>query len=113
MPCFAILVTSSATFGGGIPIIPGPGAKIGNGGVVPTHNYWDYLGCVYNQLIAKQIETPEEGGLTVLLNTAPFVEKGLLKASPEFYLVVAGIWDFSLELHAREVCRQRVYGGAQ
>lgn len=80
---------------------------------MPTHNYWDYLGCVYNQLIAKQIETPEEGGLTVLLNAAPFAKKTLLKASPEFYLVVAGIWDMGLALKARAVCSQQVYGGAQ
>jgi len=112
-PCFLIFATSSATLGGYLSTSPGPGARIGNGGVVPTHNYWEYLGCVYDQLIAKQIETPEEGGLTVLLNAAPFAKRTLLKASPEFYLIVAGIWDLGLELKARAVCSQQVYGGAQ
>ena len=102
-PCFLILVTTSATFGGDLPNIPGPGPRIGKSGIVPTHNYWDYVGCVATVLPAKAIGNADAAGITLALHLVP-------RANPYLW-PVATVYDLNIELQTRRECSQEVYGG--
>lgn len=106
MPCFVILVTSSATLGGNLSTSPGPGPRIESTGVVPTNNYWDYLGCVATVLPAKLFPNRGGAGVTLLLHLAPWAGR---HANPWLW-PVAAVYDLNIELQTRELCKREVYG---
>ena len=75
-----------------------------NGGIVPTHNYRDFLACEASALLF--LPGSDTGGVLTVMNLAMFA----LRAKSVVFPIAAAGADLATAIAIREACVHEVYG---
>ena len=77
-----------------------------NAGIVPTHKYWDFIGCEVSAL--SFLPGSDTGGALAVVDIAAL--RAVVKGGSALYPATAIGANLIIALKVREACVQQVYG---